>query len=144
MKNLFCAATVIASCVTAPASAALSPITPAQSLSNVGQCVAVEGIASVRKDPQRLGTDIDLDGEHSAFLGYIPPGNERQFSNLAKLKGQKVRIVGVVQMYLGRGEVRITNPSQLRAARGPSPNDTANHLPPEFGHNGSAMAPCDP
>jgi hypothetical protein len=77
MKHLSCAATIIALCTAAPANAALSPITPAQSLSNLGQCVAVEGTASVRKNPQRVGTDIDLDGERSAFLGYIPPGNER-------------------------------------------------------------------
>jgi hypothetical protein len=55
------------------------PISPHDALLNEGQCVVVEGIASVRKDPQRLGADIDLDGEHSPFLGYIIAGNEASF-----------------------------------------------------------------
>jgi len=131
MKHLLTAAAVTG-VLAVPAYAALSPITSDQSLQNLGQCVAVEGTASVRKDPQRLGTDIDVDGEHSSFLGYIPPGNERQFPDLGSLNGQKVRITGVVHTYLGRGEVRIANKPQLTAATGQPSDGGLTHVGPEF------------
>ena len=99
------------------------PISPHEALLNEGQCVVVEGIASIRKD-QRLGTDIDLDGEHSPFLGYIIAGNEAQFPNLASYAGKLVDITGVVQFYLGRAEVKMTSASQLKLA---SPNDGTIH-----------------
>src|ERR1700678_1246461 len=100
------------------------PISPHDALLNEGQCVVVEGIASIRKDPQRLGTDIDLDGEHSPFLGYIIAGNEAQFPNLTSYAGKLVNITGVVQFYLGRAEVKMTSASQLKLA---SPNDRTTH-----------------
>jgi hypothetical protein len=131
MKH-FLAAAAVTAVLAVPAYAALSPITSAQSLQNLGQCVAVEGTASVRKDPQRLGTDIDVDGEHSSFLGYIPPGNERQFPDLDSLNGQQVRITGVVHTYLGRGEVRIANRPQLTAATGEPAEGGPSHVGPEF------------
>jgi hypothetical protein len=131
MKHLLAAAAA-AAVFAVPAYAALSPITSTQSLQNLGQCVAVEGTASVRKDPQRLGTDVDVDGEHSSFLGYIPPGNERQFPDLESLNGQQVRITGVVHTYLGRGEVRIANKPQLTAATGEPAEGGPTHVGPEF------------
>ena len=134
MKHLLAAAAVTA-VLAVPAYAALSPITSDQSLHNIGQCVAVEGTASVRKDPQRLGTDIDVDGEHSSFLGYIPPGNERQFPDLDSLNGQQVRITGVVHTYLGRGEVQITNLPQLSAAAGETGGGLT-HVGKEFSKSG--------
>jgi len=140
MKHLLAAAAVTA-VLAVPAYAALSPITSDQSLQNLGQCVAVEGTASVRKDPQRLGTDIDVDGEHSSFLGYIPPGNERQFPDLDSLNGQKVRITGVVHTYLGRGEVRIANKPQLSAATGQPSDGGLTHVGPEFA-KGSMSTVC--
>ena len=100
------------------------PISPHDALLNEGQCVVVEGIASIRKDPQRLGTDIDLDGEHSPFLGYIIAGDEAQFPNLASYAGKRVDITGVVQFYLARAEVKMTSASQLKLA---SPNDRTIH-----------------
>jgi len=134
MKHLLAAAAVTA-IFAVPAYAALSPITSDQSLSNVGQCVAVEGTASVRKDPQRFGTDIDVDGEHSSFLGFIPQGNEKQFPDLDSLNGQKIRITGVVHVYLGRGEVQITNLPQLTAASGESDSGLT-HVGAEFNRDG--------
>jgi hypothetical protein len=139
MKTLFAAAAIAALAV--PAYAALSPISSDQSLQNIGQCVAVEGTASVHKDPQRLGTDIDLDGAHSSFLGYLPPGNERQFPDLARLDGQKVRITGVVHTYLGRGEVAITSLPQLTAATGDTDSGLT-HVGPEFAKSGAMATVC--
>ena len=138
MKYLLAAAAV-AALFAAPASAALSSITPEQSLSNIGQCVAVEGTASVRPDPNRFGTIIDINGEHSTFLGFIPRGNETQF-DLSSLNGQQVRITGVVHTYLGRGEVAITNAPQLTAAAGSS--DGLSHVGPQFSKNGLPNAIC--
>jgi hypothetical protein len=102
---------------------AFPPISPHKALFNEGEAVMVEGIASIRPDPQRLGTDIDLDGEHSPFLGYILAGHDTQFPNLASYAGKKVVITGVVQFYLGRAEVKMTSAKQLKLA---SPNNRPN------------------
>jgi hypothetical protein len=109
----------------APASAyPFPPISPHEALLDEGQCVVVEGVASIRKDPQRLGTDIDLDGERSPFLGYIIAGHDARFPNLASYAGKRVDITGVVQFYLGRAEVKMTSAPQLKLA---SPNDKTIH-----------------
>jgi len=140
MKTLLSLAAVTA-LLAVPAYAALSPITSQQALSNIGQCVAVEGTASVRADPQRFGTIIDVDGEHSSFLGFIPKGNESQFPQLASLNGQQVRITGVVHTYLGRGEVTLANGAQIGPATGAG--DGTAHVGPEFARNGSPTAACN-
>jgi hypothetical protein len=101
--------------VIAPAFA-FPPISPHQALFNEGEAVTVEGIAGVRKDPQRLGIDIDLDGEHSQFFGYIISGHDAEFPNLASYAGKMVDITGVVQFYLGRTEVKMTSATQLKLA----------------------------
>lgn len=141
MKKLLSAAAVLGLFAVLPASAALSPITSQQALSNIGQCVAVEGVASVRPDEQRFGTIIDIDGEHSSFLGFIPKGNEGQFPQLASLNGQQVRITGVVHTYLGRGEVSLADAVQLSPATGAG--DSSAHVGPEFAKAGSPNAACN-
>jgi hypothetical protein len=143
MKQLLSAAAVIGLFAAIPASAALAPITASQSLQNIGQCVAVEGVASVRPDLQRFGTIIDIDGEHSSFLGFIPKGNEAQFPQLASLNGQQIRITGVVHTYLGRGEVSLADGAQLTAAKGPSDSDSTTHVGAEFARHGSLSAACN-
>jgi hypothetical protein len=143
MKHLLIAAAVIGLFAAIPASAALAPITASQSLQNIGQCVAVEGVASVRPDPQRFGTVIDIDGEHSSFLGFIPKGNEAQFPQLASLNGQQVRITGVVHTYLGRGEVSLADAAQLTPAKGANDSDTTTHVGAEFAKHGSLSAACN-
>jgi DNA/RNA endonuclease YhcR with UshA esterase domain len=95
---------------------AFPPISPHAALFHEGEAVTVEGIASIRKDPLRLGMDIDLDGEHSPFLGYIIAGHDPQFPNLGRYAGKMVDITGVVQFYLGRAEVKMTSATQLKLA----------------------------
>src|SRR5580692_12875420 len=80
------------------AAAAMAPISPHQALANRGQCVNIEGTASVRTDPQRPGLDVDLDGKDSSAFGYIIPQNQAQFPNLSSMDGQRVAITGVVTM----------------------------------------------
>ena len=143
MKQLLSAAAVIGLFAVLPASAALAPITSAQALQNLGQCVAVEGVASVRPDPQRFGTSVDIDGEHSSFLGFIPKGNEGQFPQLASLNGQQVRITGVVHTYLGRGEVALADAAQISPAKGASDSDTTSHVGPQFARSGSPGGACN-
>jgi hypothetical protein len=143
MKQFLSAAAVIGLFAVLPASAALAPITASQSLQNIGQCVAVEGVASVRPDPQRFGTDVDIDGEHSSFLGFIPKGNEAQFPQLASLNGQQIRITGVVHTYLGRGEVSLADAAQVVPAKGMSDSDSSTHVGAEFARHGSPGGACN-
>jgi hypothetical protein len=119
----------------------LTPISPHEALSNLGQCVTVKGTASVRPDPQRLGTDVDIDGKDSSFFGYILPGNEKEFPQLQSLNGQQVQITGVVQFYHSRAEVRMTVAQQIApASAGSSGGPT--HIGPEFARSGYAATVC--
>jgi hypothetical protein len=142
MKYLLAAAAVTTLFTAAPAFATLPSIDAARSLSNIGQCVAVEGIATVRRDPQRLGTIVDIDGPKSSFLGFIPLGNERQLPQLASLDGQKVRITGVPHIYLARGEVWITDPAQIVLADSVTVTGGSTRLGPEYMRRGTPNAAC--
>ena len=111
--------------------AALAPISPHEALANRGQCVAIEGTASVRTDPQRQGIDVDLDGKDSPAFAFIETQNQSQFPDLSSLEGQRVNVSGVVEFYLGRAEIKLTSAKQLTPATG----DTASgltHVNPEF------------
>jgi hypothetical protein len=119
--------------------AVLAPISPQLARSNKGQCVMVEGRASVRKDPNRLGTDIDLDGEKSPFLGYILPGNESQFPTLDSYAGKTVDITGIVQFYMDRAEIVITSAKQIKLASPNSEPGGRTSIDPSFDYTGSVF-----
>jgi DNA/RNA endonuclease YhcR with UshA esterase domain len=136
MKTSIVFATTSALIVSAQA-LTLAPISPHRALSYKGQCVMVEGKASVRKDPIRLGTDIDLDGEKSPFLGYIIPGNESQFPSLNSYAGKIVDITGVVQFYQGRAEIRMTSANQINPASPNKGTGGLTHIDPSFVVGGS-------
>ena len=124
-----------------PASAdMMSPITPHQALANRGQCVSVEGTASLRSDPQRPGFDLDLDGKESSAFGYIEPQNKSQFPDLESMEGKRVAITGVVQFYLGRAEIRLTTAKQVNPA-GQGDANGPTHIGPEFAR-GSMSTLC--
>ena len=121
------------------AAAPLAPISPHQALANRGQCVNVEGTASVRSDPQRPGLDVDLDGKNSSAFGYIEVQDQAQFPDISSLDGQRVSMTGVVQFYLGRAEIKLTRAVQLAPATG---DDSAGltHIGPEFARGNSPTA----
>ena len=134
MKHFAIAATLAV--ITLPVAAGtLAPISPHQALANRGQCVSIEGTASVRTDPQRPGMDVDLDGKDSPAFGYILPQNLTQFGDLNNLEGQRVNMTGVVQFYLGRAEITLTKASQLSQA-GSGEQSGPTHIGPEFSRTG--------
>jgi len=117
----------------------LAPISPQRALSYKGQCVMVEGKASVRKDPIRFGTDIDLDGEKSPFFGYILPGDESQFASLNSYAGKIVDITGVVQFYQGRAEIGMVSAKQINPASSNKGTGGLTHIDPSFAVSGSGF-----
>jgi hypothetical protein len=138
MKALVVIATTSALIVSAQA-AVLAPISPQRALSYRRQCVMVEGMASVRKDPNRLGTDVDIDGEKSPFLGYILPGDESQFSKLNSYVGKIVDITGIVQFYQGRAEIKMTSANQIKLASPNKESGGLTHIDPSFAISGSVF-----
>ncbi|HWC63422.1 MAG TPA: hypothetical protein VG501_07355 [Rhizomicrobium sp.] len=110
------AATAMVLSVLPAFAAPLSPISPHQALANRGQCVVVEGTASVRPDPQRLGIDVDLDGKDSSAFGFIRTEDQAQFPDLNAIDGQRVEMAGVVEFYLGRAQIKLTSAKQLAPA----------------------------
>src|SRR5262245_48520042 len=133
MKYAFAASALLLSVLPALA-APLAPITPHQALANRGQCVAVQGIASVRPDPAPPGCDVDLDGKDSSAFRYILPENKSQFPDIESLNGQKIAIAGVVNFYLGRAEIRMTSAKQLNPTNA-SDEHGLTHVGPEFARN---------
>ncbi|HWY63070.1 MAG TPA: hypothetical protein VNW15_14305 [Rhizomicrobium sp.] len=125
MKYRFAAAALAMSVLPALA-LQLAPISPHQALANRGQCVSIEGTASVRSDPQRPGLDVDLDGKDSSAFGYILPQNQSQFPDISSMDGQRVAITGVVTMYLGRAQIHMTSARQLAPAGGNSDSGLTN------------------
>jgi len=138
--KLFVSAAAFALLAIPAGATAISPITPHQALANRGQCVAIEGTASVRSDPQRPGMDLDLDGKDSSAFAYIEPQNQKQFPDLSSMEGQRVSITGVVEFYLGRAEIKLTSARQLSPAVGDSGGLT--HIGPEFTRGDSSSAIC--
>jgi hypothetical protein len=136
--KLFIAAAALAVMVLPLAASPLAPISPHQALANRGQCVSVEGTASVRSDPQRPGLDVDLDGKDSSAFGYIRPENQAQFGDLNSMEGQRVNMTGVVQFYLGRAEITLTRAKQLAPA-GSGDEGGLTNLGPEFSRTGDAF-----
>ena len=124
--------TAILALAALPAFAAqLSPISPHLALANRGQCVTIEGTASVRQDEQRQGTDVDLDGKDSSAFGFIRAESAAQFPDLNGLDGQHVEMTGVVQYYLGRAEIILTSAKQLAPAGG-GDDRSLSHVGPEY------------
>ena len=113
MKYPFAAALFVLTTLPVFAASPLAPITPHQALANRGQCVVVEGTASVRPDPQRLGIDVDLDGKDSSAFGFIQAENQSQFPDLNSLDGQRVAMSGIVEFYLGRAQIKLTSAKQI-------------------------------
>ena len=135
MKHFATAATL--ALVALPVAASpLAPISPHQALANRGQCVSVEGTASVRSDPQRPGVDVDLDGKDSPAFGYILPENVSQFGDLNSLEGQRVNMTGVVEYYLGRAQIKLTRANQLAPA-GSADQAGLTHIGPQYGRAGN-------
>lgn len=125
------AATALALSVLPAFAVPLAPISPHLALANLGQCVSVEGTATVRSDPQRPGLDVDLDGIDSSAFGYIIPQNESQFPDIASMNGQRVALTGVITLYLGRAQIHMTSSKQLGPA-GANSDSGLTHLGPEW------------
>ncbi len=98
---------------------AAATISPHEALSNVGQHVIVEGKAYIHTSSYRFGTDIDLDrdGDDSVALGYIPKENLAGFPHLQRFDHRLVDLDGVVQLYHGRAEIKLTTADQIRLVK---------------------------
>ena len=139
MKYGFAAA-VLAMSVLPAFAVQLAPISPHQALANKGQCVNIEGTASVRSDPQRPGLDVDLDGKDSSAFGYILPQNQAQFPDIKSIEGRRVAITGVVTIYMGRAQIHMTSARQLTPAGGNADRGLT-HVGPEWA-KGDPNAVC--
>jgi hypothetical protein len=94
----------------------MTPISPSQALSNEGQCVTVEGEASIMPDSLRSGTDILLRDKHGVLVGYIPAEDMAQFPKVKSFEGKLVDITGVIQFHLSQPEIKMMSTHQLLMA----------------------------
>jgi hypothetical protein len=96
--------------------ATLPPIAPGEAGAHIGACMTVEGHASMFKDGQRPGIDIDLDnnGGGAPFTAFVPYPDG--FEGLQALDGRNVDITGVVLMDRSKPSIQVNNPEMIVAA----------------------------
>ena len=83
----------------------------------VGKKVEVRGTVVVVYS-NRLGeTFIDFGGRHprQTFTGFIPPGSELAGDTwTASLEGKKIGIIGTIDLYMGKPEIKVLSKSQIK------------------------------
>ncbi len=90
-------------------------ITPAQALSNVGQCMTVEGHATVSDaNGGRFGKQLTLEDGDVRLTGYVPA--PASIPDLNSLDGQTVDLTGVVRIVYGLPEIELQSPDYVWTA----------------------------
>ena len=62
--------------------------------------------------------DLDKSGPSAPFTAVIFPDNFGNFRDLQKLQNQDVEVSGTIQEYLGKPEIILEGPEQIKVADG--------------------------
>jgi DNA/RNA endonuclease YhcR with UshA esterase domain len=83
---------------------------------HVGQAVAVEGTITKVFKSKNGNTFLNFGGDYPdvTFVVWIPQdAPEAADPNLASLEGKKVKIVGTIQLYRGKPEIKVSTKEQI-------------------------------
>jgi DNA/RNA endonuclease YhcR with UshA esterase domain len=83
---------------------------------HVGQAVAVEGTITKVFKSRNGNTFLNFGGDYPdvTFVVWIPQdAPEAADPNLASLEGKKVKIVGTIQLYRGKPEIKVSTKEQI-------------------------------
>jgi DNA/RNA endonuclease YhcR with UshA esterase domain len=83
---------------------------------HVGQAVAVEGTITKVFTSKNGNTFLNFGGDYPdvTFVVWIPQdAPEAADPNLASLEGKKVKIVGTIQLYRGKPEIKVNTKEQI-------------------------------
>ena len=109
--GLFCAFSLFAGL--APADTVIPDSEAAQ---HVGQAAAVEGTITKVFKSKNGNTFLNFGGDYPdvTFVVWIPQdAPEAADPNLANLEGKKVKIVGTIQLYRGKPEIKVSTKEQI-------------------------------
>lgn len=116
MKRLLLLALLITGIATPVLAAQIRVIAPYRAPQFQGSVMAVRGMAQVRPNEQLQGTDVRLIGPNGQieFTGFIPKLNMHRFGHVQALDGREVVLVGVMEIYRGRGATQLIFSEQVR------------------------------
>jgi DNA/RNA endonuclease YhcR with UshA esterase domain len=83
---------------------------------HVGQAVAVEGTITKVFTSKNGNTFLNFGGDYPnvTFMVWIPQdAPEAADPNLANLEGKRVKIVGTIQLYRGKPEIKVSTKEQI-------------------------------
>ena len=83
---------------------------------HVGQAVAVEGTITKVFTSKNGNTFLNFGGDYPnvTFMVWIPQdAPEAADPNIANLEGKKVKIVGTIQLYRGKPEIKVSTKEQI-------------------------------
>jgi DNA/RNA endonuclease YhcR with UshA esterase domain len=87
-----------------------------EAIQHVGENVTVEDVVTVVSTSKKGNTFINFGGVYpnQTFTGWIPAGTPlASDSSLLSLEGKKIKIVGRIELYRGKPEIRILSRSQI-------------------------------
>jgi hypothetical protein len=91
-------------------------IDPSEAPTHIGQSVTVSGLVVVVFVSKRGNVFINLGDKYpkQKFTGWVPAGTPLTSDpSLELLQGKTVKITGVIELYHGKPEIRITSKDQI-------------------------------
>jgi|HubBroStandDraft_6_1064221.scaffolds.fasta_scaffold118753_3 DNA/RNA endonuclease YhcR with UshA esterase domain len=91
-------------------------ITDAEAVNHVGQDVTVEGTITKVFKSKNGNTFLNFGGDYPdvTFVVWIPQdAPESADPSLANLQGKKVKIIGRIQIYRGKPEIKVSTKEQI-------------------------------
>jgi DNA/RNA endonuclease YhcR with UshA esterase domain len=107
---------VFASGLTGGVARADTVISDSEAAQHVGQAVSVEGTITKVFKSRNGNTFLNFGGDYPnvTFVVWIPQdAPEAADPNLANLEGKKVKIVGTIQLYQGKPEIKVSTKEQI-------------------------------
>jgi len=93
------------------------PLIPdSEAANHVGQEVTIEGLVTKVFKSKNGNTFLDFGGSYPdvTFVVWIPEdAPEAADPSLANLQGKKVKIVGTIQLYRGKPEIKVSTKEQI-------------------------------
>ncbi|MBV8100058.1 MAG: nucleotide-binding protein [Verrucomicrobia bacterium] len=91
-------------------------ISDSEAAQHVGQAASVEGTITKVFTSRNGNTFLNFGGDYPnvTFVVWIPQdAPEAADPNLANLEGKKVKIVGTIQLYRGKPEIKVSTKEQI-------------------------------
>jgi DNA/RNA endonuclease YhcR with UshA esterase domain len=87
---------------------------PTEAARHVGETATVTGVVSVfAAQSGVIFVDMGGAGRTAPFSGFISRDNAAKFPNAASWSGRQLAITGKIELYQGKAEIVLTDPSQV-------------------------------